>query len=119
RLDFAGVLLSVAGLVALVYGVIDGGEHGFGRPVVWLAILGGVGILAWFVRHESRSDHPSLDVRLFRDPRFSAANSAIGLAFFAAMGTLFFLSFYLQLVRGFSPLRAGALLAPFAVAQLV
>jgi MFS transporter, DHA2 family, multidrug resistance protein len=118
RIDLTGVLLSIAGLVALVYGIIDGGEHGFGRPLVWLSIVVGVGILVAFVWHERRSDHPSLDVKLFSDRRFSAAVGATGLVFFAAMGTLFFLAFYLQLVRGYSPLQSGLLMTPFAVAQL-
>ncbi|WBB52217.1 MFS transporter [Verrucosispora sp. WMMD573] len=119
RVDAVGVLLSVIGLVALTYGIIDGGEHGFGRPVVWASILGGVAVLAWFVRHERRSSHPALDVRLFRVPRFAAPVAMIGLVFFAAMGVMFFSSFYLQLVRGYSPLETGLLFLPFAVAQLV
>ncbi|MBM7086161.1 MFS transporter [Micromonospora sp. WMMD734] len=119
RVDILGVLLSVVGLVALTYGIIDGGEHGFGRPTVWAAILGGVAVLAWFVAHERRSDHPSLDVRLFRVPRFAAPVAIVGLVFFAAMGVMFFSSFYMQLVRGYSPLETGLLFLPFAGAQLV
>ncbi|MGV9976946.1 MFS transporter [Micromonospora wenchangensis] len=119
RVDILGVLLSVVGLVALTYGIIDGGEHGFGRPIVWAAILGGVAVLAWFVAHERRSDHPSLDVRLFRVPRFAAPVAIVGLVFFAAMGVMFFSSFYMQLVRGYSPLETGLFFLPFAVAQLV
>ncbi|MEU9506304.1 MFS transporter [Micromonospora sp. NPDC048170] len=119
RVDVAGVLLSVVGLVALTYGIIDGGEHGFGRPTVWAAILGGLAVLVWFVAYERRSDHPSLDVRLFRVPRFAAPVAIVGLIFFAAMGVMFFSSFYLQLVRGFSPLETGLLYLPFAVAQLI
>ncbi|MGB2570608.1 MFS transporter [Micromonospora citrea] len=119
RVDLLGVLLSVVGLVALTYGIIDGGEHGFGRPTVWVAIVGGLAVLAWFVAHERRSDHPSLDVRLFRVPRFAAPVAIVGLVFFAAMGVLFFSSFYLQLVRGYSPLETGLLFLPFAGAQLV
>jgi DHA2 family multidrug resistance protein-like MFS transporter len=119
RVDLLGVLLSVVGLVALTYGIIDGGEHGFDRPVVWAAILGGLAVLAWFVTHELRSDHPSLDVRLFRVPRFAAPVATVGLIFFAAMGVMFFSSFYLQLVRGYSPLKTGLLFLPFAAAQLI
>jgi EmrB/QacA subfamily drug resistance transporter len=119
RVDVGGVLLSIAGLVALVYGIIDGGEHGFGRPQSWASIAAGVVVLAAFVAYERRLTHPSLDVRLFRDARFAAAVAAVGLVFFAAMGTFFFISFYLQLVRGYSPLESGALLVPFAVAQVV
>ncbi|MDO3704156.1 MFS transporter [Micromonospora sp. C28SCA-DRY-2] len=118
RVDVLGVLLSVVGLVALSYGIIDGGEHGFGRPVVWASIAGGLAVLAWFVAHERRSDHPSLDVRLFRVPRFAAPVALVGLVFFAAMGVMFFSSFYLQLVRGYSPLETGLLFLPFAAAQL-
>ncbi|SCL73833.1 MFS transporter [Micromonospora peucetia] len=119
RVDVVGVLLSVVGLVALTYGIIDGGEHGFGRPLVWTAILGGLAVLAWFVAYERRTDHPSLDVRLFRVPRFAAPVAIVGLIFFAAMGVMFFSSFYLQLVRGFSPLETGLLYLPLAVAQLI
>jgi len=119
RLDVAGVLLSIAGMVLLVYGIIDGGEHGFEHPWSWGTLAGGVLILGLFVLVERRIPDPSLDVRLFRNPRFSAAVAAVGLVFFAAMGTMFFLSFYLQVVRGYSPLRAGLLMTPFAVAQLI
>ncbi|QOC92630.1 MFS transporter [Micromonospora craniellae] len=119
RVDVVGVMLSVVGLVSLTFGIIDGGEHGFGRPLVWATILGGLAVLAWFVAYERRSDHPSLDVRLFRVPRFAAPVAMIGLVFFAAMGVMFFSSFYLQLVRGYSPLQTGLLFLPFAVAQLV
>src|SRR5262245_16181942 len=65
RIDVPGVLLSIVGLVILVYGVIDGGDHGFGRPQAWGSIVGGAAILATFVWYEWRSDHPALDVRLF------------------------------------------------------
>ncbi|MET8282885.1 MFS transporter [Micromonospora sp. NPDC005174] len=119
RVDLLGVLLSVVGLIALSYGIIDGGEHGFDRPVAWGSIVVGLAVLAWFVRHELRSDHPSLDVRLFKVPRFAAPVAIVGLVFFAAMGVMFFSSFYLQLVRDYSPLQTGLLFLPFAGAQLV
>jgi MFS family permease len=119
RVDVVGVLLSIVGLVVLVYGVVDGGEHGFGRPTAWGSILAGIAVLAAFVRYERRIAFPSLDVRLFTNPRFSAAVGAVGLVFFAAMGSMFFTAFYLQLVRGYSPLQSGLLMIPFAVAQMV
>jgi DHA2 family multidrug resistance protein-like MFS transporter len=119
RIDLPGVLLSIAGLVLLVYGIIDGGEHGFGRLTAWGSIVGGLAVLAAFVLVERRVAFPSLDVSLFRDRRFSAAVGVVGLVFFGAMGTLFFVSFYFQLVRGYSPLASGALMVPFAAAQLV
>jgi EmrB/QacA subfamily drug resistance transporter len=119
RIDLVGVLLSVAGLIGVTYGIISGGEHGFGRPVVWAALVGGVLVLAAFVAWERRVEFPSLDVRLFGNPRFSAAAAVIGLVFFAGLGVFFFTSFYLQLVRGLSPLETGLMFLPFAGAQLV
>src|SRR5690606_27602929 len=114
-----GVVLSVIGLVVLSYGIIRGGETGD-----WLAlpvsgpILAGLSVLALFVRHEARTDSPALDVGLFRDPRLSAAVASIALCFFAASGMLFFSNFYMQSVRGLTPMEAGAMVVPFAVAQL-
>lgn len=119
RPDLLGMALSVIGLVALVYGIIDGGEHGFDQPRSWVAIAGGLAVLAAFLAWERRTRHPSLDVKLFRDPRFSTAAGVVALVFFAAMGVLFFLTFYLQLVRDYGPMAAGALMLPFAIAQLV
>ena len=117
RLDLVGMVLSVIALVLLVFGIIDGGEHGFGRPAVWATIGGGLVALVVFIAWERRCPHPSMDVRLFRDPRFSTAATVTALIFFAAFGVLFFMTFYLQLVRGYGPLAAGALMVPFAAAQ--
>ncbi|MDR7274101.1 MFS transporter [Catenuloplanes atrovinosus] len=118
RIDLLGVVLSVVGLTSLVYGIIDGGENGFDQPAVWAFIVAGVAVLAAFVAWERRYAYPSLDVKLFRNGRFSASIASIGLVFFASMGTFFFMSFYLQLVRDYTPLQTGLLLLPFAVAQL-
>ncbi|MFB4315598.1 MFS transporter [Actinomadura sp. 21ATH] len=120
RLDPAGVLLSIIGLVALSYGIIQGGEHGAWLEAGVLGPIGaGLAVLALFAWHEARTDHPALDVRLFRDPRLSAAVAAIALVFFAASGMIFFVGFYLQSVRGMSALESGAMLLPFAAAQLI
>jgi EmrB/QacA subfamily drug resistance transporter len=119
RADLVGMALSVVGLVAVVYGIIDGGEHGVDRPVVWAWFGGGLLVLAGFVAWERRTRYPSLDVRLFRDPRFSTAAGVISLIFFAALGVMFFMTFFLQLVRDYTALQAGLLMVPFAVAQLI
>ena len=119
-LDPAGVVLSILGLVALSYGIIQGGEKAsWLEPGVLGPIAAGLVALALFVWNEARVDHPAFDVRLFRDPRMSAAVGAVGLVFFAASGVFFFTSFYLQSVRGLTPLKAGAMMLPFAAAQLI
>ena len=120
KVDYLGVLLSVAGLVLLVYGIIQGGDLGsWGHSDVLGPIAGGLAALAAFVWHEARTDHPSLDVRLFRDTRLSSSAAAIALVFFAMGGVYFFIGFYTQNVRGFSPLHAGLLTIPLAAGQLL
>jgi EmrB/QacA subfamily drug resistance transporter len=120
RLDPVGVLLSVIGLVGLVYGIIEGGDNGDWLAMKSLgAIIAGVAVLSLFVLWEFKSKNPAIDMRLFRNARFSTAVVAVALVFFAQMGLMFFFSFYLQNVRGNSPLVAGAWMTPFALAQLI
>ena len=120
KIDYLGVLLSIAGLVLVVYGIIQGGDTGsWLRGDVLVPVAGGLAVLAGFGWYESRIANPSLDVRLFRDPRLSSAAAAIALVFFAMAGVYFFISFYMQNVRGFSPLQAGLLIIPLAACQLI
>ncbi|MGW4052028.1 MFS transporter [Streptomyces sp. NPDC004779] len=120
RIDVVGVLLSVLGLVLLVYGIIRGGEQAsFTEAGVLVPVVAGLAVLTAFVLYEKRSDHPALDVSYFRKPVFSAAVAAIALVFFALMGVTFFSAFYLQSVRGYSALDSGLLLLPLALAQMV
>ena len=120
KLDPMGVVIAMAGLMLLVYAIIKGGELAtVANTQVLLTGLAGAALLATFVWYERRSDHPALDVKLFTNRVFSASAVTIGLAFFALMGVTFFMVFYLQIVRGFSPLEAGLWFLPFAVAQMV
>ncbi len=120
RLDPFGVLLSVIGLVLLVYGIIRGGQLAdFTVPEVYGTVGGGLLVLVLFVLHERRSTHPAMDVRYFRNPAFSAAVSSLGLVFFGLMGVTFFMVFYTQSARGFTPLQSGLLMLPLAAAQMI
>ncbi|MFJ8181093.1 MFS transporter [Streptomyces sp. NPDC094469] len=119
KLDPMGVLLSIAGLALLIYGIIKGGQLGdFTQPEAWATILAGVAVLAGFVVHEARSDHPALDVTYFHNRQFSASVAAIGLVFFALLGVTFFSVFYNQSVRGYSVLQSGLLVIPLAASQM-
>ena len=116
RLDVPGVLLSIGALAGLVYGIIHGGSGaGWTTPGVLVPLLGGLVLLALFVWLQRRSTHPALDVSLFRNPAFSAAAGALGLNFFALLGATFYLVYYLQGVREYSPLQSGAALIPVAI----
>ncbi|MDH6490845.1 MFS transporter [Streptomyces sp. SAI-127] len=120
RIDPVGVVLSVVGLVLLVYGIIKGGQLADFTDATVLATIGaGLAVLVAFVVFEKRSDHPSIDVTYFKNKVFSAAIGAIGLVFFALMGVTFFSVFYTQSVRGYSPLQTGLLMLPLAAAQLI
>ncbi|WP_354639943.1 MFS transporter [Kitasatospora camelliae] len=120
RLDPVGVLLSVVGLVALIYGIIKGGELAdFTAAESLVPTLVGLLVLVGFVLFEKRTAHPALDVTWFRNKIFSTSIVVIGVVFFALMGVSFFGVFYTQSIRGYSALQAGLLMLPLAVAQLI
>ncbi|MEU5025197.1 MFS transporter [Streptomyces milbemycinicus] len=115
-LDLPGLALSVLGLGGLVYGVIElgNGETWYGPHVLLPLLLGGA-LLAAFVAGQRRSPAPSLDVRLFRQPGFTAGSVVLLLAFMALAGHLFYAAFYLQGPCGLSPARAGTVMIAAAV----
>jgi DHA2 family integral membrane protein (MFS transporter) len=120
RVDAGGLLLSIAGLVVLVYGIIEAGRTGgVTEPTVWGPGLGGLGLLGVFLWHERRTAEPSLELGFFRLKAFSTAVIAVGLVNFAMMGFLFFSAFYLQSVRGYTPLQAGTCTVALAVANVI
>lgn len=120
RLDPTGALLSVVALVVLVYGVIEGGNSN-----EWLrwntlgAIVLGVALLVLFVWLEHRSDHPTIDVSLFRNRHFSAGVGAISGTFFALMGSTFYLAYFMQAVRNYTALSAGVALLASAIPVMI
>ncbi len=119
--DPIGAAISIVGLSALVFGIIEGGNADYGwtspRTVAGFGI--GIAALAVFAWWESRSDHPMLDVSFFANPRFSAASCAVTATFFAMFGATFLLTQYLQFVLGYSPFRAGLALLPWAFVMMV
>ncbi|HVW31571.1 MAG TPA: DHA2 family efflux MFS transporter permease subunit [Acidimicrobiia bacterium] len=118
-LDLLGTILSTIGLIALLYGVIEGPARGWSDPVIVAMFAGAVVLLGAFVVWERHTDHPILDVSLFANPRFSAASGAVTLVFFAMFGCLFFVSQYLQFVLGYSALQSGVRLLPVAGVLMV
>ena len=76
-------------------------------------------VLAGFVGWELHSDHPMLDVRFFENRRFTAANIAITMTFFALYGSMFLITQYLQMVLGYSALQAGVRMLPMACVMLI
>ena len=118
-LDPVGAALSVAGLVALVYGIIEVPAQGWDDPVIVGSLAAAAVLLGAFVAWERRVAEPMLDIRLFRNPRFSAASLSVTLVMFSLMGVLFFLTQYLQGVLGLTALETGVRFVPLAIGVIV
>lgn len=118
RWDAAGAVASTAGLIALVYALKNGVEHGPAPDVLITAALAVVA-LVWFVRRQTRIPHPLVDVSLFRRRPFTGAVLGNLFAMLALSGLLLFVSQYLQLVLGHPPLAAGLRLLPLTAGALV
>ncbi|MGW2374976.1 MFS transporter [Kitasatospora sp. NPDC001683] len=107
RWDVLSVGLSMAGVIGVVYAIKEGAAHGVARWEVPVTFLLGAAALTLFVRRQLRLETPLLDVRLFRDRRFTAAVTASLISLVGLSGVIFVVSQYLQLVRGYQPLQAG------------
>lgn len=114
-LDLPGALLSIVGLGALVYAIIEGPHRGW-TSAATLGTFAVAGVaLALFIARELTTRHPMLDLHLFRDRRFSVASAGMTLTFFAMFGTFFLVAQYFQLVLGYTPLQSGLLQLPMAL----
>jgi EmrB/QacA subfamily drug resistance transporter len=117
--DPLGALLSIVGLVALVWAIIEAPVQGWTDPTTLGTFAAAAAFLVAFVAWERHTDHPMLDVRFFANPRFSAASTVVTLVFFALFGSTFLQTQYLQFVLGYSALEAGLRVAPVALVLMV
>ena len=119
KIDLPGTGLSIAGLSAVVWALIEAPERGWGSPAILGAFAAGAAIIAAFIAWERHTDRPMLDVSVFRNLRFSAASLSIACVFFALMGVMYFLTIYLQSVLGNSALQAGVKMLPIAIGMVL
>ena len=117
-LDPVGAVLSALSLSALVWAFIEGPQRGWTDGLVVGGFVAAVVLGIAFVLWELRRREPMLDPRLFALRGFSAGTLSVFVQFFAAFGVIFVLLQFLQLVLGYSPLEAGAALAPMAVVMI-
>ena len=118
RLDLPSAALSLAGVLAVIYGLKQVAEDGVG----WLpalSIAAGLVVFTTFLRRQRRLADPLIDLQLFKVPAFSASLATNTLGIFAAFGIFFFTAQYLQLVEGMSPLRAGLWSLPSSAGFIV
>lgn len=120
KIDPFGVVLSIVALVTLVFGIIEGGNTNdwFQWRSLGAIVLGLI-LLTLFVVLERRSAHPTIDVTLFKNRQFSAGTISIALVFFSLMGATFYLAYFLQAIRGYTPLAAGVALIAVAAGVMI
>jgi EmrB/QacA subfamily drug resistance transporter len=118
-LDPIGAALSLLGVTALIYGIIEGPVDGWSDPLVVIGLVTAAVTLTAFVVWERHAPHPMLPMTLFEDLRFRTGSGVITVAFFAMFGFFFLNTQYLQFARGYSPLLAGLATLPLAVAMVI
>ena len=118
-LDVIGAALSIVGLVALVYAIIEAPQLGWSATRILVSFAVSAVALALFAVWELCHAHPMLDIRLFKNPRFTAASTSVTFVFFAMMGSMFLLTQYFQFVMGYTALETGVRMLPTAFVMMV
>ncbi|MEU0970596.1 MFS transporter [Streptomyces sp. NPDC005917] len=116
RLDVPGVLLGCGGLVAIVYGFSEAQPRGWSDPLVLGLFAAGIVLLAGFVWWQNRAPSPLLPLHIVRDRNRAGCFLTMALATIALFGLFLFLTYYLQVILGYSPVRAGLGFLPLTLA---
>ncbi|EID78944.1 MULTISPECIES: MFS transporter [Rhodococcus] len=119
RMDLVGIAASITGITVLVWAIIEAPHHGWTSFVTLGAVALSIAVLIGFVLWELRTEHPILDLRLFRNRRFSLPALAIAIGYFSMFGFLFLITQYFQGVREYTPFEFGVASLPFAVSVAV
>jgi len=114
-IDIPGFILSAAAISLMIYGIIEAPSRGWTDPVVLVTLAASVPLSIAFIWWELHCDHPLLDLRFFKNPRFSTGVAGTSMASFARLGAGFGLTQYLQFVQGYSPLEAGVRMLPLVL----
>ncbi|MFC9219674.1 MFS transporter [Streptomyces hygroscopicus] len=118
RLDIPGVLLASTGLVALVYGFTRAESDGWSAgPTVGLFVAAAVLLIA-FVIVESRVKAPLLPLRVVANRNRGGVYASLGLAIIGMFGLFLFLTYYMQVVKGYSPVRTGFAFLPMVAGMI-
>ncbi|GIE95066.1 DHA2 family efflux MFS transporter permease subunit [Paractinoplanes rishiriensis] len=119
RLDPLGLLLSASGMLLLVWGVVDGPDHGWTSARVVTMLTVGAVLMVAFVAWQARNRTPMLPLSLFRSRGFTLVN-IVTLTFSAGtFGAVFLLAQFFQVVQGLSPLESGLRTLPWTMAPMV
>ena len=109
RLDLLGMLLTTAGLLAVVWAIVNGEDEGWTSGIILLAFAGGAVLLALFVMWERRAPQPLLPLSFYRVRAFVFSNLVSASMYFGVFGSIFLLSQFFQIAPVRTPLEAGVL----------
>ncbi|HEY3956246.1 MAG TPA: MFS transporter [Streptosporangiaceae bacterium] len=112
RLDWAGTLLAAAGLFLIVFGFSHAEQAGWAAALTIGSLAAGVALLATFAFAERRVSHPLLPLRVIMDRTRAGSYVSVGLTGISVFGVFLFLTYYLQLVKGYSPMTSGLAFLP-------
>lgn len=119
RLDIPGVVTVTASMFCLVYGFSNAGTHNWHAPSTSGFLAAGVGLLAVFAFWESHSANPLLPPSIVLHRNRGAAYLSVLIASAGMFGIFLFLTYYLQLVLGYSPVVTGLAFLPLVAAVIV
>jgi EmrB/QacA subfamily drug resistance transporter len=115
RFDIVGTVLVTAGLFSLVWALIRTNSHSWSSPQTIGFLIAAAVLLVAFVWWESRVEDPMIPLSFFRRRAFDVAISSMALVGFAMFGIIYFLTLYMQNVRGYSALESGVRTLPMTV----
>ncbi|MFI9169627.1 MFS transporter [Streptomyces lincolnensis] len=115
RLDVPGAITGTGGLIALVYGITRGGEHGWTGALTLASFTSAVVLLAAFLLIQARTADPMMPLRLFKDRNRSGSYATMLFVGSGMFAMFYFLTLYMQLILGYSAVRTGFAFLPFSV----
>ena len=119
HIDWFGILFSAVGLGAPVFALIQQPTHGWGDPMVYGPLIGGIAVFAFFIFWESRYRHAMLDLSLFKVRNFTITNIETLVVYSGLIGAFFFVTLFLQETAGYTAIEAGLATTPVSVILFV
>jgi EmrB/QacA subfamily drug resistance transporter len=119
RLDLVGTILASTGLFGIVFGLSRAQTYSWGNAITWVPLVLGAVLLALFVVTERVVAHPLLPLRIVSDRNRGGAYVAVGLTFVAGFSLFLFLTYFMQQVLDFSPVKTGAAFLPLPLSLVL
>lgn len=119
KIDYLGISLFAAGLASLVLAVNQGGNIGWGSPLIITYFIIAAVLLPLFVYIELKVEHPMIDLKMFKKWGFSAGNATGMLSYYVLFAVLFLMPFYLEEVLGYNAVITGSILTPIPLSMAI